>query len=77
MRAYGATHPQFPHESTLDQWFTESQFESYRHLGAHEMAKVAGLVQAGRSGLRALFDAAEVEQFGLSAVLDDPPEATA
>src|SRR6185437_6074285 len=32
VRAYGAGHPSFPHESTLEQWFTESQFESYRHL---------------------------------------------
>ena len=24
----------FPHESTADQFFTESQFESYRALGA-------------------------------------------
>ena len=23
----------FPHETTVDQWFTESQFESYRALG--------------------------------------------
>jgi hypothetical protein len=25
----------FPHESTADQWFDESQFESYRQLGYH------------------------------------------
>ena len=25
----------FPHDSTLNQWFTESQFESYRRLGHH------------------------------------------
>jgi len=25
----------FPHESTADQWFKESQFESYRALGYH------------------------------------------
>ncbi len=25
----------FPHESTADQWFSESQFESYRALGEH------------------------------------------
>jgi hypothetical protein len=25
----------FPHESTGDQWFSESQFESYRALGSH------------------------------------------
>jgi hypothetical protein len=32
--AYAAAHASFPHESTADQFFTESQFESYRHLGA-------------------------------------------
>src|SRR5262249_15063238 len=26
---------EFPHESTADQWFNESQFESYRKLGMH------------------------------------------
>jgi hypothetical protein len=31
--SYALEHPDFPHESTADQWFTESQFESYRHLG--------------------------------------------
>jgi hypothetical protein len=29
----------FPHESTADQFFSESQFESYRMLGAHTMEK--------------------------------------
>ena len=32
--AYAAAHQDFPHESTTDQFFTESQFESYRHLGS-------------------------------------------
>src|SRR4029077_19028647 len=26
---------EFPHQSTSDQFFTETQFESYRHLGMH------------------------------------------
>jgi hypothetical protein len=30
---YSQTSPAFPHESTADQFFTESQFESYRALG--------------------------------------------
>jgi hypothetical protein len=30
---YRLQHKPFPHDSTLDQWFTESQFESYRRLG--------------------------------------------
>ena len=33
MRGYATAHPDFPHESTADQWFSESQFESYRSLG--------------------------------------------
>ena len=33
VRSYARANPDFPHESTTDQWFTESQFESYRSLG--------------------------------------------
>ncbi len=33
IRSYAIANPTFPHESTADQWFTESQFESYRSLG--------------------------------------------
>jgi len=36
---YKVHHPEFPHESTADQWFTESQFESYRQLGYHVAEK--------------------------------------
>ena len=32
---YAAAHPDFPHESSTDQWFSESQMESYRALGSH------------------------------------------
>jgi hypothetical protein len=32
---YAMTHKLFPHESTADQWFSESQFESYRKLGSY------------------------------------------
>ncbi len=35
VRQYAAEHPKFPHDPTADQWFTESQFESYRALGFH------------------------------------------
>jgi len=31
--SYGATHPDFPHQTTGNQWFDESQTESYRLLG--------------------------------------------
>jgi hypothetical protein len=33
VRAYSLKSEGFPHESTADQWFSESQFESYRKLG--------------------------------------------
>jgi hypothetical protein len=32
---YAASHPTFPHETTANQFYTESQFESYRMLGQH------------------------------------------
>lgn len=37
VRSYAGAHDAFPHESTADQWFSESQFESYRALGDHIM----------------------------------------
>jgi hypothetical protein len=42
IRSYAMANPDFPHETTVDQWFTESQFESYRSLGfyiANEVVK--------------------------------------
>jgi hypothetical protein len=33
VRFYVAHHPDFPHETTADQWFDENQFECYRNLG--------------------------------------------
>jgi hypothetical protein len=32
---------EFPHESTADQWFDETQFESYRKLGYHAAESAA------------------------------------
>ncbi|MCC7138038.1 MAG: hypothetical protein IT460_06365 [Planctomycetes bacterium] len=32
---YRGTHPDFPHETTADQFFDEAQWESYRRLGEH------------------------------------------
>lgn len=32
---YKRRYSAFPHETTLDQWFTEEQFEAYRALGFH------------------------------------------
>jgi hypothetical protein len=38
----------FPHESTADQFFSESQFESYRALGYHTLQQIWG--QGGAAG---------------------------
>ncbi|MBA3565127.1 MAG: hypothetical protein H0W33_14205, partial [Gammaproteobacteria bacterium] len=43
--SYAESRPMFPHEPTSDQWFTESQFESYRALGFHLLEQVG----AGKS----------------------------
>lgn len=40
VRAYAAANAKFPHDTTLNQWFTESQFESYRALGRHAINKI-------------------------------------
>jgi len=43
--SYHTQKPAFPHQSTADQWFDESQFESYRKLGYH-----VGLTALGAAG---------------------------
>lgn len=39
VRNYAKTHEFFPHEPTSDQFFSESQFESYRALGFHQLTE--------------------------------------
>lgn len=46
VRDYAAQHAAFPHEPTSDQFFDESQFESYRRLGEHIGTEVFGLGKA-------------------------------
>ena len=38
---YAMAHDRFPHEPTTDQFFSESQFESYRMLGSHVMQQMS------------------------------------
>jgi hypothetical protein len=40
IRSYAADSESFPHESTSDQWFSESQLESYRALGSHIVDRI-------------------------------------
>ena len=37
---YHASHPEFPHQSTDNQWYDESQTESYRMLGLHSVLEM-------------------------------------
>jgi hypothetical protein len=39
---YATTSPTFPHETTADQFFSESQFESYRRLGLFAVEEISG-----------------------------------
>ncbi len=41
---YKSAHPDFPQETTANQFFTESQFESYRRLGLHVVESAFGNV---------------------------------
>ena len=41
IRAYRSSHPTFPHEATVNQFFNEAQFESYRHLGSWVISAIA------------------------------------
>jgi hypothetical protein len=41
---YRSQHASFPHQTTVDQFFVESQFESYRALGFHIAQEVIGHV---------------------------------
>ncbi len=46
---YRSTHTQFPHQSTADQFFDETQFECYRKLGEHTIESLfTGIVDAQR-----------------------------
>lgn len=51
--AYRAVNPDFPHQSTANQFFNESQTESYRMLGLHTIHEMCAGWKAG-SGFAAL-----------------------
>jgi hypothetical protein len=63
VRNYAMSHPDFPHETTANQWFGESQFESYRTLGVHTIATLA--VGPDRGTLAAFLETVRVQ--GLAA----------
>ena len=60
---YKSSHPEFPHESTGDQFYAEDQFESYRHLGRDLGYEVFGPL-AGEPTLVAAAGKLHASQFG-------------
>jgi hypothetical protein len=55
---YARQNPQFPHESTADQFFSESQFESYRALGEMTIEQIANEGGLDGEGVHNLIEAA-------------------
>jgi hypothetical protein len=49
VRSYALANPEFPHQSTMNQWFSESQFESYRLLGFEIMDGLLNRILANAS----------------------------
>ena len=45
----------FPHESSVDQWFSESQFDSYRKLGIHSVLEVFDKASSNKRSLGRFF----------------------
>jgi hypothetical protein len=49
IKRYNIMHAEFPHQSTLDQFFDQEQFEMYRRLGVHIAEVLFGLAITGGS----------------------------
>ena len=56
---YARQNPQFPHESTADQFFSESQFESYRALGETTIRDICRVGNLEGDTVEDLMEAAE------------------
>src|SRR5439155_24487665 len=71
IKRFRAMHTDFPHQTTLDQFFDEEQFEAYRQLGVHV---AEGLFS--RALLRGTQPATVAQWFGtLAASVLDPEKA--
>lgn len=52
LQQYRIQHPEFPHDPTTDQFFTENQVESYRQLGHHIGSELCRTIARGRDILK-------------------------
>jgi hypothetical protein len=71
--------PDFPHETTADQFFTEGQFEAYRALGQHigeHALEVLGLAHAKSGSVTFAKLAGSFESFKPPASSDQPSQAS-
>ena len=59
VRNFASGNPEFPHDTTANQFFDEARFESYRTLGYHSVLSVTGGIR-NLKDCAALFDAARV-----------------
>ncbi len=57
VRSYAIKSLAFPHESTSDQWFRETQFEAYRELGQHILRTIDGNSGQTYGDIRAFINA--------------------
>ena len=73
VRSYRNLNETFPHQSTLEQFYGESQFESYRELGRCETAGLA----PDATTLTAFFDAVQRQAPPPPTPRQKPPPPTA
>jgi hypothetical protein len=70
VRSYAATSATFPHETTGDQFYSESQFESYRRLGFFFTQALGRKAATPPATIAAFFEAIEAEHAEEKATLD-------
>jgi hypothetical protein len=73
---YAGEHRSFPHESTLNQFFTESQFESYRALGYHSVKETLGHVVTELGSGKAPFTNVKFFAAVYGKLYPPPPDST-
>jgi len=73
---YATTNETFPHQSTGDQWFSESQFESYRALGQFSVEQIVSSDTTSPRDICELIDRARAYVENKNPRLGKPPHAS-